>query len=146
MITYKIRTSSGSKIRERIESLDIKEIANIVKDDIKERFDKGLNADGSKMTALKSGTIKVKKKQGGINPSKPLIFKGGSQKGIKSVRINNKEADIVSTGYAKGYYDGGESTVNVLKYQRDKGRNPFGISKNALRAIRKYIIQWLTKK
>lgn len=146
MITYKVRTYSGSKLRERIDSLNIKEIANIVRDDINKNFDKGQNADGSKMKSLNPETIKIKKKRGGINPSKPLIFKGGTQKGIKSQTITPKEAVIISTGNAKGYYGGSTSGKDVLRFQRGKGRDPFGVSKNAIRAIRKYIIQWLTKK
>lgn len=119
--------------------LDVKEMANIVSDDIKNNIDKGLNADGSKMKPLSPATIEIKKKRGGISPSKPLIFKGGSQKGVKTQRVNSKEALVISTGFAKGYYGGGIGSTDMFKYQEKATRDPFGVSKRAVDLIVKYI-------
>ena len=126
-------------VSEIVKRIDVKEIANIIRDDIQVNFDKGLNADGTKMTQLKASTVKVKQKQGGISPKSPLVFKGGSKKGIKSTRINDKEAVITSTGMAKGYYGGGISSQEVLKIQSEKGRDPFGISDTAFKKVEQYI-------
>lgn len=106
---------------------------------VQKRIDSGTNADGSKMTPLKPATIKVKQKKGGISPNKPLVFKGGTKKGIKSVRISNKEAHVVSTGMAKGYYGGGKGSIEVLKYQREKGRDPLNVSKEDIQDTTKLL-------
>lgn len=120
--------------------IDVKEIANIIRDDIQANFDKGLNADGTKMLELSPETIAIKKKRGGIAPTKPLIFKGGSKKGIKTTRISDKEAVVTSTGMAKNYYgNGGISSAEMLIYQRKVARDPFGISDNAENNIEKYL-------
>lgn len=117
--------------------IDVKELANVVRDSIKENFDKGLNADGSKMRPIAKVTIDIKRKQGGIAPTKPLIFKGGSQKGIQSLRISKKEAQVVSTGMAKNYFksSGDISSKDMLKFQAKADRKPFGVSGKALKSV-----------
>lgn len=139
MITYKVRSTTGSILKEKLARLNAKEFANIIRDDIKDNIEKSRNADNTRMTPLKAKTIETKKKQGGIAPRKPLIFKGGTQKGIQSQTLTQKEAIVVSSGSAKGYYRGQTPSIDVLKYQIKKGRDPFGISDRAIRAIRKRI-------
>lgn len=119
--------------------IDVKEIATAIAVNVQKRIDSGVNADGSRMTPLKKETIDIKRKQGGIAPSKPLVFKGGTKKGIKSVRINNKEAHVVSTGMAKGYFGKNLSSVEVLRYQKDKGRNPLEVSKDDLTTVKQIL-------
>ncbi len=119
--------------------IDVKEIATAIAVNVQKRIDSGVNADGSKMTPLKKQTIDIKRKQGGIAPSKPLVFKGGTKKGIKSVRISNKEAHVVSTGMAKGYFGGGISSKKVLEFQRDKGRDPMSVSKDDVQDVIKLV-------
>lgn len=121
------------------DKIDVKEIATMIAGNVQKRIDSGTNADGSKMTPLKPATIKVKQKKGGISPNKPLVFKGGTQKGIKSVRISKKEAHVVSTGMAKGYYGGGKGSIEVLKYQREKGRDPLNVSKEDIQDTTKLL-------
>lgn len=126
-------------VAEITSKIDVVEVANIIRDGVKSRIDKGKNYDGSAMTALKPATVKTKRKQGGIAPTKPLIFKGGTQKGVQSQRINGKEALVISTGNAKGYYGGSQSSANILKFQADKGRDPFGVSDSDMKEVEKYI-------
>lgn len=133
----RVRTRTGKTLTQRLAKLEAIDFANIVKDDIQERFDKGLNIDSSRMTPLKKETIAIKKRRGGIAPSKPLIFKGGSKKGVKTQRISRTEAIVYPTGNAKGYYGGSKSSKEVLGFQRQKGRNVWGVSELAKRKIRK---------
>lgn len=119
--------------------INVKELANVVRDNVKKRIDSGKNADGSSMTPLKPLTVKIKQKQGGISPRSPLVFKGGTQKGIQSVTISKKEAQIVSTGMAKGYFGGGVSSKKVLEFQRDKGRDPMTVSKDDVQDVIKLV-------
>lgn len=121
--------------------IDVKEIANVVVKSIDDNFNKGLNADGSKMRPLAKQTIEIKKKRGGIAPTKPLIFKGGSKKGVKSIRINQKEAQVVSTGMAKNYFEGSRdiSSVDMFKYQEKQDRKPFGINEKVIQDVIKLV-------
>lgn len=127
-------------VNEITSRLDVVEIANIVRDSVKDNFETGKNYDGSSMKSLQGKTIQLKSKQGGIAPSKPLIYKGGSQRGIQTQRISKKEALIVSTGNAKNYFTGKTiSASEMLKHQADKGREPFGVSDKAMTNVEKYI-------
>jgi len=119
--------------------IDVKELANVVRDNVKKRIDTGKNADGSSMTPLKPATIKTKQKQGGIDPRKPLVFKGGTQKGVQAQTVSKKEAHVVSTGMAKGYFGKNVSSKEVLKFQRDKGRDPFAVSKDDVQDVIKLV-------
>lgn len=119
--------------------IDVKEIATVIAGNVQDRIDRGKNADGSAMTPLKDSTIKIKQKRGGISPRTPLVFKGGTQKGIKSVRISQREAHVVSTGMAKGYFGGGISSKKVLEFQRDKGRDPMSVSKDDVQDVIKLV-------
>lgn len=119
--------------------IDVKEIANLIRDNNKKRIEKGINVDGSKMKALDPKTIAVKKKQGGISPSSPLIFKGGTTKGIQSQSINKKEAIIQPSGTAKGYFGGQISSKDMLKYQAEKGRDPYGVSNDDMNDVDKLL-------
>lgn len=123
--------------------IDVKEIATAIAGNVQDRIDKGRNADGSTMTPLKDITVKIKQKRGGISPRTPLVFKGGTKKGIKSVRISKKEAHVVSTGMAKGYYGGGISSKKVLEFQRDKGREPLAVAeqdiKDAIKIVKRQL-------
>jgi len=143
MITYRVRKIKGSVVREKLARLQAIEFANVVRDGIRSRFNKSQNVDGTKMTPLKPETIQVKKKKGGIDPKKPLVFKGGTQKGIQAQAINQKEAIVVSTGNAKGYYGGSTSSQDVIGYQRIKGRDPFGVSDKDRKNIKKRIKELL---
>lgn len=123
--------------------IDVREIANLLRDNVKKRIDTGKNYDGSAMTPLKAKTVATKRKQGGIKPSSPLIFKGGTQKGIQAQTVSKKEAQVVSSGMAKGYFGGGISSGKVLKYQKDKGRDPMGVSKDDVKDVIKLVKEQL---
>lgn len=141
MIKIKIEgdLSGIQKVIDDASKIDVGVMADIIRDDIIDRFEEGTNWRGGKMKPLKKETINIKRKKGGINPSKPMVFKGGTRNGIKSEKLNSKEAIIIPTGTAKGYYGGEISSVDVIRFQRDKGRDPFGISKKASKEIDKYI-------
>lgn len=126
-------------ISEVTSKIDVKEIALKVAGNVQKRIATGKNADGSSMTPLKSSTIKVKQKQGGISPSTPLVFKGGTQKGINAVKVSNKEAHVISTGQASGYYGGRISSEKVLQYQSEKGRNPMEVSNSDMSDVEKLL-------
>lgn len=119
--------------------IDVKEIANIIRDDIEDRFEEGKNFDGKNMKPILKSTIDIKRQRGGINPSKPLVFKGGSKSGIRALTISKKEAVIIPIGTAKGYFGKSISSGTMLRFQREKGRDPFGVSKDARKAIVNYI-------
>ncbi len=125
---------------QRLAKLEAIEFANNIKDDIQENFDKSRNVDGSAMKPLKKETIAIKRKQGGISPTKPLIFKGGSKKGVKTQRISRVEAIVYPTGNAKHYF-GKSSTPSktVLKFQRPQDRDPWGVSKRAVKKNRELV-------
>ena len=126
--------------QKQFDKINVAEIANIFRDDIQSNFDKGLNADGSKMRSLSRETIALKKKAGGIAPMKPLIFKGGSQRGMQTQRVSKNEAIVVPTGNAKNYFSNKTiSTVDMLGYQAKADREPFGISDKADKKVDKYL-------
>lgn len=131
---------TGKIIKAITDRINVKEIANIIRDSIKDNMDNGINADGTKMQELAKETIRIKKAKGGIAPSKPLIFKGGSQKGVKSTGIDKKNAVVTSTGMAKDYYGKKNiSSKKMFEYQALQARDPFGVSEEADKQIDKYI-------
>ena len=139
MRTSRTKTVTGRTLKDRLSKLTAIDLAEVVKKDIQERFDKSLNADNSRMTPLKPQTIALKRKRGGIAVSRPLVFKGGTQKGIRTQEISRTEAWVLATGKASGYYGGEIDSKKMLGYQISKGRSPYGISDKAKKGMNKII-------
>lgn len=117
-------------------AFSLKELANLIIEDIRENIEQSKNFDGSAMSPLRPSTISLKAKSGGLAPSKPLIFKGGLISGIKMESVNKDEVHIIEKGISKDYSKSKSiPSTKILQMQWDKGRKPFGVSQKALNRI-----------
>lgn len=130
MIITRENTVWEAKKKNRAEHINAGIYAGIFEADIQNRFIKGLNADGSKMKPLKSATVQSKLRRG--SPPNPLIDTGQL---VRSVRKN-----IISRNKAEVYIDPNRDkskNTDILDYQEKYDRKPFGVSKDALKEIKK---------
>lgn len=132
MITQETKELEGMK---RKYVIDMNAIGEIVVKELELTYDKSLNADGSRMRALKPDTIRQKAKLGVSAPAKPLIRTGQTQHSNFYVFVAENKVEIsVRDNVRKGV-----TTNQILDYQEKLGRSPFGRSKAIDKAVDNYL-------
>lgn len=116
-------------------TVDMNAIGEIVVDKLEEAYDKSLNTNGSKMKPLKPATVKQKRKLGVTNPAKPLIRTGQTQHSNFYVFTARNKVEVSVRDNVRN----GTTTNQILDYQEDLGRTPFGRSKIIDEAVDKYL-------
>ncbi len=117
-------------------TIDMNKIGDVVVKALESHYDKGLNADGSRMKPLKPATIAQKKKLGSRTASKPLIRTGQLRKSNFRITIGRNKVEV---SVRDNIRSGGVTNNQILDFQTKMDRTPFGESDLTNKAVDNYL-------